>query len=142
MNAFTRCLVEIQDGFFFEAIRWLGRGLSYNLHFPNLAIAKDAPALQQIDRYGVAMSSPEEAAEYLSYNPVWKQTAAQTFLRRVLVAKPLAERIAMSLAIKEQLKRRDTTSSDIDRPSLIEKSMKIFDEEGIREMMRELRDFV
>ena len=86
--------------------------------------------------------SPEEAAEYLSYNPVWKQTAAQTFLRRILVAKPLAERIAMALTIKEQLERRDNNANAIDRPSLIEKSMKIFDEEGIREMMRELRDFV
>ena len=48
----------------------------------------------------------------------------------------------MALAIKEQLERRDTNANDIDRPSLIEKSIKIFDEEGIREMMRELRDFV
>ena len=48
----------------------------------------------------------------------------------------------MALAIKEQLERRDTNANDIDRPSLIEKSIKIFDEEGIREMMRELSDFV
>ena len=39
MNLYTRCLLEIQDGRRWEAVRWLCRGLSYNLHVPEIVLA-------------------------------------------------------------------------------------------------------
>ena len=39
MNLYTRCLVEIQHGHRGEAVRWLCRGLSYNLHIPKMVLA-------------------------------------------------------------------------------------------------------
>lgn len=138
MNAFSRSLIEILDGYYLEALRWLCRGLAYNIHFASVALAgSDRPANDS--QFGVAMGSPEEVSEYLAYNKTWGLASAKEFLQRAVQCKPIAERIAKALSLDSQLAERDNPAAS-DRSKLINERYAIFNDDDIAAIMPELRE--
>ena len=104
MNLFTRCLLEIQDGRRIEAVRWLCRGLAYNLHIPKLVLS--GKPMTPTEERNVVVGSEIEAAEYLRQNKAWTRQQPREFLQRVVAVPPLASRLHRALNLKSALDSR------------------------------------
>jgi len=144
MNAFSRCLVEILDGYYLEALRWFCRGLAYNIHFPSVALAEMSRPTDD-SHFGIAMGSPEEVSEYLAYNKTWRMASAQEFLRRAVQCKPIAERITKALDLDAQLAKTNKLAKTNnpqtgDRTKLIDQRYSLFNGKDIAVLMPELRE--
>ena len=133
MNVFTRCLVEVLEGHFDEAIRWLCQGLCYNVHFPSIATGRDKQPLQK-DSYGLVLGSREEASDYLKYNPTWNQPLTQSFLRKVLDAAPIANRIRQVIQLHSEIASHKGADQSTERVRLGEESFRVFDQQSIRKI--------
>ena len=107
MNLYTSCLLEIQDGRCWEAVRWLCRGLSYNLHLPEIVLAgRKEP--RSDERRTVVVGSKYEAAQYLQENGLWLRKESGDFLRRLMAAKPFVRRLERALELKAVLDSHDS----------------------------------
>jgi tetratricopeptide (TPR) repeat protein len=139
MNLYTRCLLEIQDGRRWEAVRWLCRGLSYNLHLPEIVLAgRTKPRADEASH--VVMGSKDEAAQYLRENGAWLRKEARDFLRRLMSAKPFVRRLERALELKAALDAHDALPPGKMRSAKVTELFAIFDEEHIPKILEECRD--
>jgi len=141
MNLFTRCLLEILDGHRIEAVRWLCRGLAYNLHFPELVLS-EKPFVPPNERRNVIIGSQIEAAEYLHENKSWTRKQPREFLQRVVAVPLLASRLSHALKLKSALDSRDKMPMGDERTSVVEELFSIFDDDSIPTILEECRDTV
>jgi tetratricopeptide (TPR) repeat protein len=139
MNLYTRCLLEIQDGRRWEAVRWLCRGLSYNLHLPEIVLAgKTEPRSDEAWR--VVMGSKHEAAEYLQENGTWLRKKSRDFLRRLMAAKPFVRRLERALELKAALDSHNALPPGEVRSAKVTELFALFDEHHIPKILEECRD--
>jgi tetratricopeptide (TPR) repeat protein len=139
MNFYTRCLLEIQDGRRLEAVRWLCRGLSYNLHLPEIVLAgKMEP--RSDDAWGVAMGSKQEASEYLEVNRAWLGKKSRDFLRRLMSASPFVRRLERAMELKAALDSDNALTPGDERYAKVTELFAIFDEDEIPKILDECRD--
>lgn len=139
MNLYTRCLLEIQDGRRWEAVRWLCRGLSYNLHLPEIVLAgRTKPRSDEAS--DVVMGSEDEAAQYLQENGGWLRKESRDFLRRLMAAKPFVRRLERALELKAALDSHDALPPGEVRSAKVTELFAIFDEDHIPKILDECRD--
>ncbi len=138
MNLYTRCLVEIQHGHRGEAVRWLCRGLSYNLHIPKMVLAgqKEQPDFAP---YGVTVGSQHEAAEYLQQNDAWRRKESRDFLRRMMATTPIVRRLERAIELRLTLDSQDLLPPGNERSARLTELSAIFDEDQIPEILEECR---
>jgi tetratricopeptide (TPR) repeat protein len=138
MNLYTRCLLEIHDGHRWEAVRWLCRGLAYNLHLPELVLAgKGKPGSDEASR--VVMGREDEAAQYLQENRGWLRKEPRDFLRRLMDAKLFARRLERALQLRAALDAHDALPAGEERSDQVDELFAIFDEDHIPEILEECR---
>ena len=139
MNLYTRCLLEIQDGRRWEAVRWLCRGLSYNLHVPEIVLAgrKEPPS---DEAWGVVVGSEYEAAQYLQENGGWLRKESRDFLRRLMATKPFVRRLDRALELKAALDSHDSLPSGELRSAKVSELFELFDEDHIPKILEECRN--
>ncbi len=139
MNAYTLCLLEILDGRRREAIRWLCHGLSYNLHLPELVLARKMEP-ESDHQSGVIVGGEDEAAEYLQQNQSWRSKEPRVFLRRVLATRPIAERLQRARELSAELDSRDELAKGKKRSAIVEELTGLFDEKATRAILEEHRN--
>ena len=128
------CLIEILDGRYREALRWLCRAVGYNPYVPDLVMSRETFATLEIGGY-VAMGKPDEAAEYLrKLIPYWRKKEAQEFLRRLLVPGPFRSRLDRVLKGNADLEGLQVGEK---RSSLVREMYSIFREDSILDILRE-----
>ena len=137
MNMFTWCLLEIQDGRRIEAVRWLCRGLAYNLHVPGLVLSRNK--LVPVEDSTVAVGSETEAAEYLHQNKAWTRKQPREFLQRALAIPALHTRFNRALALRSALDSRDGVPAADERSTMVEELFALFDDENIPHILEECR---
>ena len=140
MNLFTRCLLEIQDGHRIEAVRWLCRGLAYNLHVPELVLAEKP--LDPTEERNVIVGSETEAAEYLHQNKAWMRKQQREFLQRALDVPSLANRLQRASELKSALDARDKLPVGDERTVMVNELYTLFDDTNIPHILEECRDAV
>ncbi len=138
MNLFTRCLIEIQDGHRLEALRWLCRGLSYNLFFPELVLSNEKGGTRDIGQ-GIVMGSKDEAAEYLGENQGWQQERCREFLCRVTSVKPFAARLKRALELKASLDLANQLPAGDKRSRNVSELFRIFGDKEIPKILEDCR---
>ena len=139
MNLYTRCLLEIQDGRRREAVRWLCRGLSYNLHLPEIVLAgKTEP--RSDDAWGVVMGSRHEAAEYLEENRAWLRKKSRDFLRRLMSVKPFVRRLECATELRAALDQDSALTPGEVRSAKVAELFALFDEDHIPQILAECGD--
>lgn len=138
MNVFTRCLLEVEDGHRLEALRWLCRGLSYNLHVPALVLAGKIEPLSD-EALGVAMGSEYEATQYVLTNDRWLRKTSREFLSRLMAAKPFVRRLDRAFEIQAAL---DRDSFSPGRAAKVDELYAIFDEDHIPKILEECRSYL
>jgi tetratricopeptide (TPR) repeat protein len=138
MNLYTRCLIEIQDGHRWEAVRWLCRGLAYNLHLPEIVLGgrKKPPFDAASD---VVMGSKEEAAQYLQENRGWLREESRDFLRRLMAAKPFVRRLERAIQLKAALDSHDALPPGEVRTAKVAELFALFEEDRMPEILEECR---
>jgi tetratricopeptide (TPR) repeat protein len=139
MNLYTRCLLEIQDGHRREAVRWLCRGLSYNLHLPELVLSQTMEPGSDRQR-SVVMGSKQEAAEYLQENGGWLRKESRGFLRRVLAVKPFARRLDRAFELQAALDSHHDLPPGELRSAKVAELFGLFDEDRIPKILEECRN--
>lgn len=139
MNLYTRCLLEIQNGRRREAVRWLCRGLSYNLHLPEIVLAGSKEPGSD-ERWGVVVGSKSEAVEYLQANAGWLRKESRDFLRRLMAAKPFVRRLDRAFELKAALDSDDSLPPGEARSAKVTELFAIFDEDHIPKILEECRD--
>jgi tetratricopeptide (TPR) repeat protein len=135
-NLYTRCLIEILDGRRREAVRWLCRGLSYNLYIPEIVLSQ-IQETSESQRYGVAMGSRDEAIEYVRETAPWRREEAQEFLRRLLSVEPFAQRLKRALELKDALDSRDELPLGELRSAKANELYGIFTDQNIPKILEE-----
>ncbi len=140
MNLFTRCLLEIQDGHRIEAVRWLCRGLAYNLHVPELVLS--GKRLAPPEEKHVIVGSEIEAAEYLDQNKAWTRKQPREFLKAVVAVPSLANRLRRAIELKSALDSRDKLPVGDKRSATVEELFTLFDDEAVPRILEECRDVV
>lgn len=139
MNLYTRCLLEIQDGRRWEAVRWLCRGLSYNLHLPKIVLAgRKAP--RSDEARGVVVGSQYEAAQYLQENGGWLRKESRDFLRRLIAAKPFVCRLERAFELEAALASHDSLPPGEVRSAKVTELFALFDEDNIPKILEECRN--
>ncbi|MHB8973218.1 MAG: hypothetical protein ACYC3X_28750 [Pirellulaceae bacterium] len=139
MNLYTRCLLEIQDGRRWEAVRWLCRGLSYNLHLPEIVLSgRNEP--RSDEAWHVVVGSKCEAAQYLQENGGWQRKASRDFLRRLMAAKPFVCRFERALELKAALDSHNSLPPGEVRSAKVTELFALFDEDHIPKILDECRD--
>ena len=139
MNLYTRCLLEIQDGRRWEAVRWLCRGLSYNLHLPKIVLAgRKAP--RSDEARGVVVGSKYEAAQYLQENGGWLRKESRDFVRRLMAAKPFVCRLERAFELEAALDSHDSLPPGEVRSAKVTELFALFDEDHIPEILEECRN--
>jgi tetratricopeptide (TPR) repeat protein len=139
MNLYTRCLLEIQDGHRWEAVRWLCRGLSYNLHLPEVVLAgKNEPSSD--DARSVVVGSRYEVAQYLQENAGWLRKESRDFLRRLMAAKPFVRRLERALELQAALDSHDSLPPGEVRSATVTELLSLFDEDHIPQILEKCRD--
>jgi tetratricopeptide (TPR) repeat protein len=139
MNLYTRCLLEIQDGHRWEAVRWLCRGLSYNPHLPELVLAgRTKPHSDEAS--DVVVGSEDEAAQYLQENGGWLRKESREFLRRLMAAKPFVRRLERALELRAALDSRAGLPPGQVRSAKVTELFALFDEDHIPKILEECRD--
>jgi len=138
MNLFTRCLIEIQDGHRVEAVRWLCRGLAYNLHVPELVLSQKQVAAPEEERH-VVVGSKSEAAEYLHQNKSWTRKQPREFLQRVISLPSFSSRIERALELKSALDSRDKLPPGEQRSAVVNELFSLFEDNNIPKILDECR---
>jgi tetratricopeptide (TPR) repeat protein len=139
MNLYTRCLLEIQDGRLREAARWLCRGLSYNLHLPEIVLTRRTKPRSD-EASHVVMGSIDEAVRYLHENSGWLRKESRDFLRRLMATKPFARRLERAVEIKAALDSHDSLPPCEVRSAKVTELFTLFDEDHISRILEECRD--
>lgn len=139
MNLYTRCLLEIQDGRRCEAVRWLCRGLSYNLHLPEIVLAGRTKPRSDEAR-DVVMGSKCEAAQYLQENGGWLRKESRDFLRRLTAAKPFVRRLERAVELEAALDSHDSLPPGEVRSAKVTELFALFDDDHIPKILEECRD--
>jgi tetratricopeptide (TPR) repeat protein len=134
MNLYTMCLIEILDGRYREALRWLCRAVGHNPYVPDLVTSRETFATLEIGEY-VAVGRPDEAVEYLrKLIPHWRKKEVQEFLRRLLVPGPFRSRLDRVLKANADLEGLQVGEK---RSALVREMFSIFGEEAIPDILRE-----
>lgn len=139
MNLYTRCLLEVQDGHLWEAMRWLCRGVSYNPHIPKLVLAEQKELPSHASR-GVSMGSPHEAAEYLQQHNAWWRKESRDVLLRMMTATPFVGRLERAMELGLALDSRDLLPPGDERSARVDELMAIFGEDQIPKILEECRN--
>ena len=140
MNLFTRCLLEIQDGHRIEAVRWLCRGLAYNLHVPELVLSKKP--ITPCEERTIGVGSQMEAADYLLQNRAWTRKQPREFLQSVIARPSFANRLNRAIELKSALDSRDKLPVGDERSATVEELFTLFDDEAVPRILEECRDVV
>lgn len=138
MNLFTRSLLEIQQGHDIEAVRWFCRGLSYNLHLPQLVLS-DLPLPSKVLARYVTMGSDTEAADYLHSHKEWLKPRPREFLSRIMAMSMLASRWQRAFELKSLLDSRDGMPIGNQRSQLVNELFDIFEDKHIPQILEECR---
>ena len=139
MNLYTQCLLEVQDGHLVEAVRWLCRGLSYNLHLPAMVLSGKMEPRSDEPR-DVAMGGKYEATQYLHMNDGWLRKESRDFLSRLMAAEPFVGRLDRAFEIQAVLDSRDSLPSGEVRSAKVDEFYAIFDEDHIPKILEECRN--
>ena len=139
MNLYTRCLLEIQDGRRREALRWLCRALSYNLHLPGMLLAGKKETHHE-GTWGVAMGSEHEAVQYLRENVGWLRKQPSDFLRRLMATSSFVRRLDRAIELKAALDSVASLPPGEARSATVDDLYAIFDEDHIPKILEECRD--
>ncbi|TWU43302.1 Tetratricopeptide repeat protein [Novipirellula aureliae] len=135
-NLYTRCLIEILDGRRREAVRWLCRGLSYNLYVPEIVLLRTEETSES-QRYGVVIGSRDEAIEYVQETEGWHREETQEFLRRLLAVETFAWRLERALELKVALDSRDELPPGELRSATANELYGIFTDQDIPKILEE-----
>ena len=124
MNLYTRCLLEVQDGRRLKAVRWVCRGLSYNLHPPEIVLAgRKEPGSHEAR--GVVVGSKYEAVQYLHKNGGCERIS-RDFLRRLMAAEPFVRRLDRALELKAALDSHDSLPPGEVRSAMVTELFALF----------------
>jgi tetratricopeptide (TPR) repeat protein len=138
MNRYTMCLLEIENGRHREALRWLCRALSYNLHLPALVLTGASDAASDEPR--VAVGSRSEAIEYLQDHPGWRRKPARAFLQRVVAVDSFARRLERATKLAAALDAANELPPGELRSDKVAELYDAFDEKHIPRILEECRD--
>lgn len=140
MNLFTRFLIALNECDVVDALRWLFRGVNYNLYFPSLALAnKLFPLDPDRDTHlGIVVGSKEEAITYLQEMCEFrKNSKVINFLEKILFHQALRDRIQRAKEFDILLEAMPPSKQ---RSNTIKERYNIFDENNLPEFLEECHD--